>query len=282
MTAAIRRRGHNSKPTTVAGGEAVRFRSVEKIYPPAPGQPAGVTAVQATSQQIQPGEFVVLLGPSGCGKSTLLSMVAGLERPSSGEITLGEQRIIDPHPGLSMVFQEDALFPWRTALGNVEFGLQARRLPKEVRREKSLAALDLVGLGAFASHFPRQLSGGMRQRVAIARALAVDPEVLLMDEPFGALDQQNRYYIGMELLRIWEETKKTVIFVTHDISEAVLLADRVWLMTPRPGSIAQDLVIDLPRPRGMETMESPRFHELTSELWRALSSQDGSPKLRTP
>ena len=262
------------------GGHAVTFRSVEKVYPPAPGQPHGVTAVRATDQAIEPGEFVVILGPSGCGKSTLLSMVAGLEQPSGGEILLGDQRITKPHPGLSMVFQEDALFPWRTAAANVEFALEARRLPRATRREKCHAALDLVGLSAFAQHYPRQLSGGMRQRVAIARALSLDPEVLLMDEPFGALDQQNRYYLGMELLRIWEETRKTIIFVTHDISEAVLLADRVWLMTPRPGGVERDVVVDLPRPRGMETMDTPRFHELTIELWRALSSQSGSPTLR--
>lgn len=259
------------------GGSSVTFKDVAKSFAPAPGQAQGVMAVSAINEEIKPGEFIVILGPSGCGKSTLLSMVAGLELPTAGEIQFAGEPISGPRPGLSMVFQEDALFPWRTALGNVEFGLESIRVPKIERRARAQAALELVGLSAFAMHFPRQLSGGMRQRVSIARALAVDPDVLLMDEPFGALDQQNRYYLGMELLRIWEETRKTVIFVTHDISEAVLLADRVWLMTPRPGAIDKDLTIDLPRPRGLETMSDPRFHELTDELWDALSGQPGGP-----
>ena len=251
----------------------VVFEDVEKVFPAAPGQPHGVVAVTGITERIEPGEFVVLLGPSGCGKSTLLSMVAGLERPTSGSMRVGVRRLDGPSEGLSMVFQEDALFPWRTALANAEFGLESLRLPRAERRRRALAALDLVGLRNFAGHYPRQLSGGMRQRVSIARALAVDPDVLLMDEPFGALDQQNRYYLAMELLRIWEETGKTIIFVTHDIGEAVLLSVRVWLMSPRPGTIEKKVTIDLPRPRTLETMATERFHEITDDLWTTLSNQ---------
>ncbi len=259
------------RPTTLPAA-AIAFAAVRKVFGSVPGQKTGeVEAIREVSGTIHEGEFLVLIGPSGCGKSTLLEIVAGLQKPSGGSVTFHGEEIRSPHRSMSVVFQEESLFPWRTVLGNTEFGLEARRVPKRERRERAMDVIRLVGLAGFEDKYPRQLSGGMRQRVAIARALALDPDVLLMDEPFGALDQQTRYYLGGELLRIWEESKKTVLFVTHDINEAVLLGDRVWVMSHRPSTIKLEAIIDIPRPRSLATLSESRFHELTDELWRALA-----------
>ncbi len=225
------------------------------------------------TRDVEHGRFVSIIGPSGCGKSTLLEIVAGLRIPSTGEVLVLGQRISGPHPLLAVVFQEDSTLPWRTVAENVEFGLEIRGVSRGERRKVSEAVIELVRLAGFERAFPSQLSGGMRQRVAIARALAMEPEVLLMDEPFGALDQQTRMYIGMELLRIWERAQKTILFVTHDMNEAVFLSDEVWVMSHRPGRIKAVVEIDLPRPRNADTLTAPRFHELATHLWTQLAPE---------
>src|SRR6202012_507224 len=208
----------------------------------------------------KPGRFVVLVGPSGCGKSSLLMMLAGLRHPTSGTILVSGAPIDHPDPNrVGVVFQEPSLFPWLTAEENVEFPLALRGVPKKERRAKAQEALRLVGLEGFGSRYPHELSGGMRQRVSIARGLVQDPPVLLMDEPFAALDEQTRMAMGDELLRIWSETRKTVVFVTHSLTEAVYLADEVMVMSARPGRIIDRIQVDLPRPRRYETMSDPRF-----------------------
>jgi NitT/TauT family transport system ATP-binding protein len=205
--------------------------------------------------QIAEGEFVCLLGPSGCGKSTLLKIIAGLIPATSGRITINGKPVSGPGPERAVVFQDYALFPWMTVRDNVEFGLEARNLPVAERREVSRRLLKVVGLSDFAERFPHQLSGGMKQRVSIARALAVDPSLLLMDEPFGALDAQTRQLLQDELLRIWREYRKTVVFVTHSIEEAIYLSDRIVVMTARPGRVKQIVMVPEVRPRDMASID---------------------------
>ena len=229
-----------------------------------------IEAIQSITQEVYEGEFFSIIGPSGCGKSTLLEMIGGLQQPSQGAIYIRDKKVTSPHPSIGFIFQEESLLPWRTVTENVEFGLEINRVPKDTRRVKAVEVINLVGLKGFEERHPRELSGGMRQRVAIARALAMDPEVLLMDEPFGALDQQTRMFIGGELLRIWEETGKTIIFVTHDINEAVFLSDRVLVMSHRPAVIKELVEGALGRPRSTSIIGSRRFHELTSHLWENL------------
>jgi len=201
--------------------------------------------------EIQEGEFICLLGPSGCGKSTLLRIIAGLIPASSGQITINGKAIDGPGPDRAVVFQDYALFPWMSVRDNIEFGLEARKLAPGARKDISNKLLKVVGLADFADRYPHHLSGGMKQRVSIARALAVDPSLLLMDEPFGALDAQTRRSLQDELLRIWREYRKTVIFVTHSIEEAIYLSDRIVVMTARPGRIKEVITIDEARPRDM-------------------------------
>lgn len=208
--------------------------------------------------QIEEGEFVCLLGPSGCGKSTLLKIIAGLIPATSGRIAINGKPVSGPGPERAVVFQDYALFPWMTVRDNVEFGLEARKLPVAERREASRRLLKVVGLSDFADRFPHQLSGGMKQRVSIARALAVDPSLLLMDEPFGALDAQTRQLLQDELLRIWREYRKTVVFVTHSIEEAIYLSDRVVVMTARPGRVKQIVMVPEMRPRDMASVDMNR------------------------
>jgi NitT/TauT family transport system ATP-binding protein len=208
--------------------------------------------------QIKEGEFVCLLGPSGCGKSTLLKIIAGLIPATSGRISINGKPVSGPGPERAVVFQDYALFPWMTVRDNVEFGLEARRLPLAERREVSKRLLKVVGLSDFAERFPHQLSGGMKQRVSIARALAVDPSLLLMDEPFGALDAQTRQLLQDELLRIWREYRKTVVFVTHSIEEAIYLSDRIVVMTARPGRVKQIVMVPETRPRDMASVDMNR------------------------
>lgn len=222
------------------------FKDVWKIFPK---DKTELVAIKEFNLEVEEREFLCLLGPSGCGKTTLLRMVAGLESISQGSIELDEIGIHGPGPDRGMVFQDFGLFPWRSVQKNIEFGLEVKGIPSEERAGISQKYVDLVGLKGFEKSHPKELSGGMKQRVGIARALANDPAVLLMDEPFGALDAQTRNQMQAELLRIWSETRKTVIFVTHSVDEAVFLADRIVVMTARPGTIKEIYDIDLPRPR---------------------------------
>jgi NitT/TauT family transport system ATP-binding protein len=231
-----------------------------------------MTALEDFTLDVADGEFVSVVGPSGCGKSTFLRMLAGLEGITSGSIEI-RPGATPGRPLNSVVFQEYAIFPWKTVLQNVTFGLQMRGVPERERVETARYWLDRVGLTRFADYYPDQISGGMKQRVGIIRALANDPEVLLMDEPLGALDAQTRVVLQEELLRIWEETRKTVVYVTHSLEEAVLLGDRVVLMSAQPGRILEIYDIDLPRPRGIATMNLPRFAEHRARIWDKLSAE---------
>jgi NitT/TauT family transport system ATP-binding protein len=230
-----------------------------------------VVALDRISLTVAAGEFLCLVGPSGSGKSTLLRVVAGLLRQTSGEVRIEAQR--PGTPLTAMVFQEHALLPWRTVLANVTFGLENRGVPRAEREDRAREMLALVGLARFARHYPHQLSGGMKQRVGIARALANDPEVLLMDEPFAALDAQTRTIMQEELLRIWATLGKTVIYVTHSLEEALLLGDRVALMTARPGRVSQLFPVDLGRPRGLEIRGTPAYGALLEKIWSQLRDE---------
>lgn len=231
-------------------------------------------ALQGINLDVQEGEFMVIVGPSGCGKSTLLDMLAGLSRPDGGEILLDGKPVEGPGLDRGIVFQQYALFPWKTALGNVEFGLEAKGVARRERRERAYEFIRLVGLQGFEDRYPHELSGGMKQRVAIARSLAYDPEVLLMDEPFAALDAQTREILQGELLRIWEKTRKTILFITHGIDEAVFLGQRVAVMTSRPGTIKE--VIEVPfetRSSEEDLRSSPEFSRLRHQIWELLKDE---------
>ena len=228
-----------------------------------------VVALSQVSLEIKPGRFVVLVGPSGCGKSTLLMMLAGLRAPTSGSLLINGTPITKPDPDrVGVVFQEASLFPWLTAEENVEFPLALRGVARAERRAKAEDALKLVGLEGFGKRHPHELSGGMKQRVSIARGLVQDPPVLLMDEPFAALDEQTRMTMGDELLRIWAATGKTIVFVTHSLTEAVYLADEVVVMSARPGRIVDHLQVSLPRPRTYEMLSGDVFGTLRDRIWR--------------
>ncbi len=234
---------------------------------------AWVHALQDFDLDLQEGEFVSIVGPSGCGKSTFLHMVGGFESLSSGSITLAGSKITGPGPDRGMLFQDYALFPWRTVAGNVGWALEIQRVPREARERTVREYLDMVGLTAFHGAYPAELSGGMQQRVALARVLACEPRMLLMDEPFGALDAQTRELMQEELLDIWQRSRRTVLFVTHDIDEAIYLSDRVVVFTARPGRIKADLRLDLPRPRGAEVRKSPEFTRYRNEVWDLLREE---------
>jgi NitT/TauT family transport system ATP-binding protein len=233
------------------------------------------TALEVLSNvdvQLMAGEFVSFVGASGSGKTTLLRILDGLMEPSSGEVRLGGERLSGPSPKIGVVFQQDSLLPWLSVFENVRFGLRARGLPKRASVPIVDQMLELVGLDAYASHLPKELSGGMRQRVNLARALAIDPEVLLMDEPFGALDAQTREVMQDELLKIWSARRKSVAFVTHDIQEAVLLSDRVVVLGSRPGVIRDEVRIELPRPRTLEIKRTPAFNEYVDAIWQMIKA----------
>lgn len=236
----------------------VTLKDLQLHYPAQKGKQP-FKAVEDVSLEIKSGEFVSIVGPSGCGKSTLLLAVDGLLSPTRGVVEVGGVPTTRPGPDRAMVFQEFALFPWRTVLRNVTFGLEIEKQPGVDAKERAMELLKLVGLEGFENHHPHQLSGGMRQRVGIARALAMDPDVLLMDEPFGALDAQTREIMGDELLKIWNTARKTVLFVTHGIDEAVFLADRAVVLTKGPARVADVIDIDLPRPRTPEMRKSAAY-----------------------
>ena len=219
---------------------------------------------------VESGEFIAVVGPSGCGKTTFLRIVAGLEPATSGTILLDGQQLRGPGGNRGFVFQNDSLLPWRTVLSNALIGPEVAGRVGAPERQRTLDLLKLVGLGGFENYYPRQLSGGMRQRVNLARALAIDPEVLLMDEPFASLDAQTREIMQTELLRIWEQGRKTVLFVTHQIDEAVFLADRVLVFARRPGRLQEDVKIDLPRPRGLDIKRKPEFVAYVDHIWRLI------------
>ena len=255
-----------------ASGKAapkIETRNVRKVYDTAGGP---TMAVDDFSLDVADGEFVCIVGPSGCGKSTYLRMLAGLDTHSSGTIRIRPGN--DPKKPLnSVVFQEYAVFPWKTVIENVAFGLQMRGIGKAERLQVADYWLERVGLRKFAQYYPYQISGGMKQRVSIIRALANDPEVLLMDEPLGALDAQTRIVLQDELLRIWEDTRKTVVYITHSLDEAILLGDRVILMTAHPGRLLATFPIGIKRPRTIETMNTPEFAELRGEIWDQLGRE---------
>jgi NitT/TauT family transport system ATP-binding protein len=252
------------KPAARAG--AIEARGVGQVFRTSTQD---VTALEDVSIDVRPGRFVVLVGPSGCGKSTLLMMMAGLLQQTSGTITINGAPISRPDPDrVGVVFQEPSLFPWLTAEENVEFPLALRGLAKAERRARAQDALNLVGLHGFGRRHPHELSGGMKQRVSIARGLVQDPPVLLMDEPFAALDEQTRMTMGDELLRIWAATGKTIVFVTHSLTEAVYLADEVLVMSARPGRIVDHLQVGLPRPRTYDMLSGDAFGSLRDRIWR--------------
>lgn len=252
----------------------VSIQNVNKIF--GEGTANQVHALKDINLVIQPNEFISLIGPSGCGKSTLLRLIGNLTSTSSGQMTINNksahQARLDRDYG--MVFQAATLYDWRTVAKNVQLPLELMKYPKEKREARTRDMLALVELSDFAKHFPWQLSGGMQQRVAIARALAFEPSILLMDEPFGALDEMTRERLNLELLAIWEKTQTTVIFVTHSITEAVFLSTRVLVMSARPGRITHDIKIDLPQPRNNDTRESVRFFQLETEVREALRKSE--------
>ncbi|CAN5517569.1 ABC transporter ATP-binding protein [soil metagenome] len=241
------------------------IENVSRIFPAVRGG-MPTRALEPTSLSVADNDFVTILGPSGCGKSTLLRMIAGLDTPTTGTLMLDGKPITGPGADRGMVFQSYTLFPWLTVSENIAFGLRERGVAPRERAAIAGEWLEKVGLTSFAHHFPKQLSGGMQQRTAIARALANDPKILLLDEPFGALDNQTRGLMQELLLGIWERERKTVIFVTHDIEEAVFLASRVVVMTARPGRIKADVAVDLPHPRLYTLKTSPEFSVLKARL----------------
>ena len=247
-----------------------RFVEIENVSREYHTRTGRVLAVQDMSMQAHEQEFVAILGPSGCGKSTLLKMIAGLVPPTAGKILVDGQPVAEPLDRLGMVFQSPVLLRWRTVISNVLFPAEAFGQRDTPMRERAMGLLKLVGLAGFEDKYPHELSGGMAQRVSLARALLLDPKLLLMDEPFGALDALTRDEMGFELLRIWQDRPKTILFVTHSITESVLLADRVLVMTARPGRLAMEVKIDLPRPRTARMRVLPRFGEIVAGLQEAM------------
>ncbi len=260
----------------------VKIDNVKKVFNTRRGE---VVALNGVSFEIKENEFICVVGPSGCGKSTLLNILAGLDTPTSGEVYVDGNLVEGPGPERGVVFQQYALFPWLTVEKNVAFGLKLKGLPEKEINETVEKYLDIVGLKDFANSYPKELSGGMRQRVAIARAYAVNPEVLLMDEPFGALDAQTRTQLQQELLDTWEKEQKTcffithdveeaiilatkvIVFITHDVEEAIILATKVIVMSARPGRIKSVIDVNIPYPRNQETKMTPEFIELKNEIW---------------
>lgn len=242
----------------------VRIDQVKKVYN---GRNGEMVALNGVSLDIKDNEFVCVVGPSGCGKSTLLNIIAGLLEPTSGAVYVDDQKVMGTGVERGVVFQQYALFPWLTVKKNIEFGLKLKGLPKDEIEETAMKYIRMVDLEKFANAYPKELSGGMKQRVAIARAYAVNPQVLLMDEPFGALDAQTRTQLQSELLKTWEEERKTCFFITHDVEEAIILAQRVVIMSARPGRIKEIVEIDIPYPRTQETRMDPTFIELKTYIW---------------
>jgi NitT/TauT family transport system ATP-binding protein len=230
-----------------------------------------VTALDDMNLHIEDGEFVTIIGPSGCGKSTLLHCLGGLLSPNSGQVRVNDTPVGKPDPHLAaFVFQDYTLLPWKTVRDNVALGLRFAGEPRESRQAKAREMLELVGLNDFAGSYPAELSGGMQQRVAVARAMSMDPNIMLMDEPFGALDEQTRRHLGVEMTRLLTESSRTVVMVTHSLDEAIFWADRIIVLSARPGRIAKEMVVDEPRPRSIDFVGTPKFAEIRSELFGLL------------
>jgi NitT/TauT family transport system ATP-binding protein len=246
-------------------------RNVTKTF--TAGKEQELVAVENVSFEINEGEFICLLGASGCGKTTILNMFAGFTQPTAGEVLLRNKPIVKIEPRCGMVFQSYALFPWKTVRGNVEFGLRMKRISAAERKDRTEAFIAMVNLSGFEDHYPAELSGGMQQRVTIARLLAADPEVLLMDEPFAALDAMTRQVMQEELLKIQEQSKKTIVFITHSIDEALILSSRLFVMSARPGRIKAVIPNNLPTPRHITVQFSPEFGALKSTVWDLIESE---------
>lgn len=242
----------------------LRIENVKKIFPSRNGE---VVALNGINMDILENEFITVVGPSGCGKSTLLNIIAGLDKPTSGSVFCDNKEIKGTGTERGVVFQQYALFPWLTVKGNVEFGLKIQGMKQEKASEIAMKYIDMVELTDFVNHYPKELSGGMKQRVAIARAYAVNPSVLLMDEPFGALDAQTRTQLQEELLHTWEKEQKTCFFITHDVDEAIILGQKVVIMSARPGRISEVVDINIPYPRNQETKMSKEFLEIKNYIW---------------
>ncbi len=254
---------------------AIRVDGVSHAFTSPDGTP--MMALDSVSFDVPRGQFLALVGASGCGKTTILNMAAGLIQPVAGSVRVNGEPVLKPSRRTGYMFARDGLLPWRSARRNIEVGLELRGIAPAERARRSTDLLDRIGLGAFGHAFPWQLSQGMRQRVALARTLAIDPDTLLMDEPFAALDAQTKLMLQAEFLRIWDRDRKTVLFVTHDLAEAVALADRVIVLTRRPGRIQADIAIDLPRPRDPETIRfDKRYLDLSQQVWQALKTGEAA------
>ena len=251
----------------------LQFRSVTKRFPASRRGADPVTAVQDVNFAIRDGEVVSIIGPSGCGKSTLLNMGSGLDPVTEGEVFVDGERVTRPNPHVAFMLQKDLLLPWRTIRQNVEFGLEIQGKPADERRAVAIELLAKCRLSDFVEHYPHQLSGGMRQRAALARSLANDPEILLMDEPFAAVDAMTRQLLQDQLVDIVAKTRKTVIFVTHSIDEALILSDRITVFSSRPGRVKAILENDLPKPRSAAAQLSPRYLELKSQIWDSVQEE---------
>lgn len=251
----------------MAGDDKLIKLKIDNVYKEYLGRGGKTVALNGVNLDIMENEFICVVGPSGCGKSTLLNIIAGLLEPTSGAVYLDGKQIEGTGVERGVVFQQYALFPWRTVLKNVMFGLEMKKTPKEEAAKIARKYIEAVGLKGFENSYPKELSGGMKQRVAIARAYAANPEVLLLDEPFGALDAQTRVQLQTELLNTWDQEKKTCFFITHDVDEAIILAQRVIIMSARPGRIKRIVDIDISYPRTQETKSDPHFLELKAEIW---------------
>jgi NitT/TauT family transport system ATP-binding protein len=259
----------------------VRVEGLQVAYDTRPGET--LIACEGIDLTVAPGEFVTIIGPSGCGKSTVLHCMGGLLRPSKGRVLFGGQEVTHPDPHkAAFVFQDYSLFPWKNIIDNVGMGLRFARAPKAEIAAKAAEKLEFVGLGDFAHALPRELSGGMQQRVAIARALAMEPRVLLMDEPFGALDEQSRRSLGSEMARILEQTQRSVVLITHSLDEAIFWADRIIVMSSRPGTILEEIEVNAPRPRDLSMMTEPEFQAIRVRLFDLIQLQQARPQAAAP
>jgi NitT/TauT family transport system ATP-binding protein len=259
-----------SPSPAAAGADILSVDDVVKRFETRDGT---LVAVDHVSFTVRQGEFVTVIGPSGCGKSTLFNVIGGLVGGYDGQVRIAGERVTGPHPSIGMVFQEQSTFPWRTVLDNVAFPLELMRLPKAKREERARHFIAMVGLHGFEKRYPSELSGGMRQRVAIARTLASEPKILLMDEPFGALDEQTRLLLGDKVTEIQQALHQTTLLITHSIAEAVQLSDRIVMMSYRPGRVKRIIGIDLPRPRTSDIVSSPAFGAYVADIWGELREE---------
>jgi len=260
----------SAEATPATGSRLLDVEGISKRFPTADGE---ITAVDGVSFSIAAGEFVSIIGPSGCGKSTLFNIIGGLVGDYEGRVTVGGSAVSGTHPAIGMVFQEESTFPWRTVAENVAFPLEVAGMAKAQRQERAAHFVAMVGLKGFERRYPAELSGGMRQRVAIARTLASEPRILLMDEPFAALDEQTRLLLGDKVLQIQQELKQTTLLITHNLTEAVQLSDRVLVMTYRPGRLKRVVAIDLPHPRDSAVVSSDAFGHYVAQIWQDLREE---------